>query len=226
MDCSRPGFPVLHYLPELAQTHLHWDDDAIQPSHLLSSPSPPAFNLSQNQGLFLWVSSANHVVKVLELQPQHQSHQWIFRIDYLQDCLVWFFAILGTLKNLLQYHSSKTSILWCSAFFISASAYVECFSPDQSKIFLFLLISWKRLLRFLSVCQYSFHFLYLGSFLSSLLCLSAFWDVSLHCSEGPVCLGRAFLSSVASPLTFSKIRICIWGIPWVPGEGERGKESL
>ena len=66
MDCSTPGFPVLYQLPELAQTHVHRVSDAIQPSHPLSSPSPPAFNLSQHQGLFQWVSSSHQVVKVLE----------------------------------------------------------------------------------------------------------------------------------------------------------------
>ena len=70
MDYSKPGFPVLH-LPELAQTHVHWVDDAIQPSHPLSSPSPSALNLSQHQGLFQWVSSSHQVAKVLEFQ--HQS---------------------------------------------------------------------------------------------------------------------------------------------------------
>ena len=79
MDCSKPGFPV-HPLLELAQTHVHWVHDAIQPSHPLSSPSPPAFNLSQHQGLFQWVSSSHQVAKVLEFQFQHQSFQWIFRI--------------------------------------------------------------------------------------------------------------------------------------------------
>ena len=70
-DCSMPDFPVLHYLPEFAQTHVHWVNDAIQPSHPLSSPSPPAFNLSQHQGLFQWVSSLHQVAKVLEFQLQH-----------------------------------------------------------------------------------------------------------------------------------------------------------
>ena len=64
MDCSMPGFPVLHYLLELAQTHVHWVDDAIQPSLPLSSPSPPAFSLSQNQGLFQWVGSSHQVVSI------------------------------------------------------------------------------------------------------------------------------------------------------------------
>ena len=81
--CNTSGFPVLHQLPELAQTHVHQVSDAIQPSHPLSSPSPPAFNLSQHQGLFKWVSSSKQVAKVLESQLQHQSFQWIFRTDFL-----------------------------------------------------------------------------------------------------------------------------------------------
>ena len=87
MDCSTPGFLVHHQLPELAQTHVHWVGDAIQPSHPLSSPSPPALNLFQLQGLFQWVSSSHQVAKVLEFQLQHQSFQWIFRTDFLQDGL-------------------------------------------------------------------------------------------------------------------------------------------
>ena len=68
MNCSTPGFPVLHYLPEFAQTHVHWVSNIIQPSHPLSAPSPLAFNLPQHQGLFRWVSSSYQVAKVLELQ--------------------------------------------------------------------------------------------------------------------------------------------------------------
>ena len=83
MDCSTPGFPVLQCLPEFSQTHILWVSDAIQPSHPLSSLSPPAFNLSQHLGLFQWVSSLHQVAKVLELQLQHQSFQWIFRVDFL-----------------------------------------------------------------------------------------------------------------------------------------------
>ena len=86
MDCSTPDFPVHHQLREFTQTHVHWVGDAIQPSHPLSSPSPPAFNLSQHQGLFQWVSSSHQVAKLLELQ--HQSFQGIFRTDFLQDWLV------------------------------------------------------------------------------------------------------------------------------------------
>ena len=83
MVCSTPGFPVLHYLLEFAQIHGHWVNDAIQPSHPLSPSSPLALNLSRHQGLFQWVSSSHQVAKVLELQLQHQSFQWIFRIDFL-----------------------------------------------------------------------------------------------------------------------------------------------
>ena len=88
MDCSTPGFPVLHNHPESAQTHVHWVSDAIQPSYPLSSPSPPAFSLSQHQGIFWWVSSSHQVAKVLELQLQHQSFQWLFRTDFFSDGLV------------------------------------------------------------------------------------------------------------------------------------------
>ena len=83
MNCSMPSFSVLHYLPEFAQTHVCWVDDAIQPSYPLSPPSPPALNLPQHQGLFQWVDSLHQVTKVLELQLQHQSFQWISRTDFL-----------------------------------------------------------------------------------------------------------------------------------------------
>ena len=77
-----PGFPVLHHLLELAQIHVHWVSDVIQPSHPLSSPSPPALNPFQHQHLFQWVSSSHQVAKVLELQLQHLSFLWIFWIDF------------------------------------------------------------------------------------------------------------------------------------------------
>ena len=83
IDCSTPGFPVHHQLPELTQTRVHWVSDAIQPSHPLSSPSPPAFHLSQHQSLFKWVSSSIQVAKGLEFQFQHQSFQQIFKTDFL-----------------------------------------------------------------------------------------------------------------------------------------------
>ena len=84
MNCSVPGLPVHHQLLEFTQTHVwYWIGDAIQPSHPLSSPSPPALNLSQHQGLFKWVSSSHQVAKVLEFQLQHQSFQWTPRTDLL-----------------------------------------------------------------------------------------------------------------------------------------------
>ena len=113
MNHKMPGLPVHHQLLKFTQTHVHWAGDAIQPSHLLFSPSPPAFNLSQHQGLFKWVSSSHQVAKILDFQLQHQSRLISFRMDWL-DLLV----VQGTLKSLLQHHSSKASILWHSAFLI------------------------------------------------------------------------------------------------------------
>ena len=115
MNCSTLGFPVLHYLPEFAQTHANWVGDAIQPPHSLSSPSHPVLSLSQHQGLFQWVGSSYQVAKVLELQ--HQSFQWIFRIISFRIHWLDLLTVQGTLRTLLQHHSSKASILWRSAFF-------------------------------------------------------------------------------------------------------------
>ena len=83
MNHSMPGLPVHHRLPEFIQTRVHWVGDTLQPSHPLLSPSPPAFNLSQHQGLFKWVSSSHQVAKVLEFQLQHQSFQWTPKTDLL-----------------------------------------------------------------------------------------------------------------------------------------------
>ena len=118
MDYSMQGFPVLNYLSEFTQTHVHWVGDAIQPSHPLSSPSPPAPNPSQHQGLFQWVSSSYQVAKVLEFQLQHQSFQWTPRTDLFRMDWLDIPAAQGTLKSLLQHHSSKASILQLSAFFM------------------------------------------------------------------------------------------------------------
>ena len=110
VECSTPGFPIHHQLPELAQTYIHQVGDAIQPSHPLSSPSPPAFNLSQHQGCFQWVSSAHQVSKLLELRFQHHSFQRVFRIDFIRIDWLDLLAVQGTLKSLLQNHSLKASI--------------------------------------------------------------------------------------------------------------------
>ena len=85
VNCSTPDFPVLHYIPEFAQTHVHWVSDAVQPSHPLLPPSPPAFNLSQHPVSQFSASGG----QVLELQLQHQSLQWIFKTDCLEYWLVW-----------------------------------------------------------------------------------------------------------------------------------------
>ena len=116
IDCSMPGLPVHHQLPEFIQTHAYWVTDAIQPSHPLSSPSPPTFNLSQHQ-----VFSNEWVFHIrwpkywsfsFSISPSN-SGLISFRMDWL-DLL----AVQGTLKSLLQHHSSKVSILWLSGFFI------------------------------------------------------------------------------------------------------------
>ena len=118
MNRSTPGLPVHHQLLEFTQSYVHWVGDAIQPSHPLSSPSPPALNLSQHQGLFKWVSSSHQWPKYwsfsFNISPSNE-HLGLtsFRMNWL-DLL----AIQGTLKSLLQHHSSKASILLCSAFFI------------------------------------------------------------------------------------------------------------
>ena len=115
------SFHAFHHLPEHAQTHVHWVGDAIQPSHPLLSPSPPAFNLSQHQGL-----SSESVLHIrwpkcwnfsFSISPSNEySGQISLKIDWF-DLL----AVQGTLKSLLQHHSSKASVLWHSAFFMSCS---------------------------------------------------------------------------------------------------------
>ena len=117
MNHSTPGLPVQHQLLESTQTHVHQVGDAIQPSHPLSSPSPPALNLSQHQGLFRWVSFLHQVPKYwsfsFSVNPSNEHPGLIpFRMDWLD-----LRAVLGTLRSLLQHHSSKASILPCSAFF-------------------------------------------------------------------------------------------------------------
>ena len=116
-DCSTPGFPVLHHLPELLK--LMFIESGV-PSRPLLPSSPPALNLSQHQSLFQWVDSLHQVAKVLELQLQlsispssEYSGLSSFKIGRL-DLL----AVQGTLKSLLQHHSSKASVLQCSALFI------------------------------------------------------------------------------------------------------------
>ena len=116
-------FPVHHQFPELAQTHVHQVGNAIQPSHPLSSPSPPTFNLSQHQGLsnesVLRIRWPKHWSFSFTISPSNEySGLASFRMDWF-DLL----AVQGTLKSLLQHHSSKASIIWCSAFFMVQRAH-------------------------------------------------------------------------------------------------------
>ena len=118
MECSTPGFPVLHHLPELSQTHVHWVGDAIQPSHPLSSPSFPALIFPSNRFFSnesaLCIRRPNYWSFNFSISPSNEYAGLIFfRIDWF-DLL----AVQGTLKSLLQHHSSKASILQCSVFYI------------------------------------------------------------------------------------------------------------
>ena len=125
MNYSTPGFPVLHYFPEFAQTHVHWVSDTILPSHPLLPPFLSALDLPQHQGLFQWVISLHQGVYVLDLQLQHQPFQWIFRVDFLQGWLVLSpcsprdsqepspapqFEIINSLALSRLYDSTLTSI--------------------------------------------------------------------------------------------------------------------
>ena len=135
MDCRMPSFPVLHNLLELAQTHVHWVSDTIQPSHPLSSPSPLAFHLSQDQGLFQWVCYTKKILKFLththtqslRVVPGRglkshptQAKGRALRVLHSQHVLLCKTILLPSWwgKRLLQNHSSKASILLCLAFFI------------------------------------------------------------------------------------------------------------
>ena len=116
-ECRTLGFPFLHRLLEFVQTHVHWVGDAIQPSHLLSSPSPPTFNLSQHRGLFQWVPYIRW--------PKYWSFSFSISLSNEYSGLIsfgvdWFdlLAVQGTLKSLLQHHSLKASVLRHSTFFI------------------------------------------------------------------------------------------------------------
>ena len=167
MDYSTQGFPVLQHLRKIAQTHVHWVADAIQTFHLLSLPSP-AHNLSQLQGIFQWTSSSHQAAKVLELQLQHQSFQWIFRVSFLLDPMVWScyprdsqqsspapqFESINSLVLSLLYGPTLTSIhdywrnhsltIWnfsgkvMSLLLNTLSRYVIAFIPRSKR----LLISW------------------------------------------------------------------------------------
>ena len=136
MDCHMLDFPVLHYLLEFVQIHVHWVGDTIQSSHPLLSPSPPAFSLSHHQGLFQWAGFSHQVAKVLEfhISPSNEYLRLIsFRINWF-DLL----AVHGTLKSLLQHHSLKASILQNSPFSMVQLSHLytttgKTFGPLSSK---------------------------------------------------------------------------------------------
>ena len=131
IDRSTPGLPVHHQLLEPTQTYVHWGSDAIQTSHSLSSPSPPAFNLSQHQSLFkeelaLRMRWPKNWSFSFSISPSNEYPELIsFRMDWL-DLL----AVQGTLKSLLQHHSSKASILWRSAFF-TVNSYIHTWPLEK-----------------------------------------------------------------------------------------------
>ena len=131
MDCSIPGFPVPHQLLEFTQTHVHWVGDANQPTHSLSYPSPPAFNLSQHQGLLsqFFTSGGQSIWSFsFSISPSNEYSGLIsFAID-LFDLL----AVQGILKSLLQHHHSKASILRCSDFFMVQLTSVYDYWKDYS----------------------------------------------------------------------------------------------
>ena len=148
MDCSTPGFPVLHHLPELAQTHVHWVSDAIQPSHPLLSPSPPTFYLSQHQGLFKWVNSLHQVAKVLRVSASAS----ILPIN-IQD---WFplglTALISFLSKGLSRVFSYTTVwkLRRSAFFM-----VQLSHPYMTAGKTIALTIWTFVRKLISAFQYA-----------------------------------------------------------------------
>ena len=141
MDCSMPGFPVFHHLLELAQTHVHWVGDPIQPSDPLLSPSLPAFNVS-------WYWGFSSELALYIRWPKYQSFSFSINLsnEYLgliSFRIGWFdlLAVRGTLKSLLQHHSSKASILWKSAFFMVQLLYpymttiaLSCYSLENLSV--------------------------------------------------------------------------------------------
>ena len=142
MDCSTPGFPIYHQLPELAETHVHRVGDAIQPSPRLPSPSTPAFNLSRHQGLFQWVSSSHQVAKGLELQLQPQCFQWVFRVDFLECWLLWSqTSWLIAVSSQKKYHlRSRTCQPWLVQveFLVQVAKGIFSFTLEVNKAHLFI----------------------------------------------------------------------------------------
>ena len=171
MDCSTRDFPVLHYLQEFANTHVHWVSDVIQPFHPLLPPSPSALNLSQHQGFFQWVGSSHQVAKVLELQLQQQSSsEYSGLISFKVD---WFdlLAVQGTLKSLLQHYSSKASVLWCSAFFMIQFLYLYITTGKTTALTVQILVGKVLSLLFTTLSRFVIPFLPRSK------CLTIIWKI-------------------------------------------------
>ena len=150
MDCRKPGFPVLHCLPVFAQSHDHWVDDAIQPSHPLSRPSPPA-SIFPSIKVFVNLSSRlKYWSFSFSISPS--SEYWgliFFRIDWF-DLL----AVLGTLKSLLQHHSLKASIFQCSAFFMVQHSHLHMTTRKTIALTMWAFVSKVMSLLFNMLCRF------------------------------------------------------------------------
>ena len=163
MDCSTPGSPVLHHLPEVAQIHFHWIDDAIQPSHPPSSPRSPAFNLSQHQGFFSNESAL----------PIRWSKYWSFGFSIspsneysglISFRIAWFdlLTVQGTLKSLLQNHNSKASILWHLAFFMIQLSHLYMTTGKTRALTLWTFVDRGMSLHFIMLSRFVIAFLLLS----------------------------------------------------------------
>ena len=199
MDCSTPGLPVHHQLLQFTQTHVHWVSDAIQPSHPLSSPSPPSLNLSQSGSFpmnqFFASGGQKLQFQLQDCLSSEYSGLISFRMDWL-DLL----AVEGTLKSLLRHHISKASILWCSAFFIVQLSHTYMIT-GKTILWLDGSLSSKWCLYF-----YFFIFMYLFIFLSLLFnMLSRLIIAFLPRSK---CLNFMAAVTISSDLGAQKNKVC------------------
>ena len=203
MNHSTSGLPVHYKCPEYTQSHVHWVGDAIQPSHPLPSPSPLALNLSQHQGLFKWVSSHIRWPKYwsfsFNISPTNEHPGSIsFKMDWLD-----FLAIQGTLKSLLQHHSSKALVLQHSVFFI-----VQLSHPYMTTGKTIALTSWTFVGKVMSLL---FNMLsrFVKGFLPRSKCLLISWLQSTSAVIWEPPKTKSVTISIVSPLFAMK-----WWMPW------------